>query len=324
MMTILLFLIGLGLLVGAGELLVRGSVALAVKLGVSPMVIGLTVVAFGTSVPELVVALEAALGGHPDIVLGNIVGSNICNFLLIVGAALVIRPVVIGRAMALKDCIALAVITLLFVGVLALGTIGRPLGLVMFAVLVAYNVWAFRTVRQGSDPERPSGVEGVAISGPKPRSPVIAAVFMIAGIAGVLLGADLLIDGAVGLAQAAGVSEAIIGLTLVAFGTSLPELSTSVIAAIRRHGDLALGNAIGSNMFNILGITGVTAIVTPIAVPAQILMFDAWVLIAVTLLITLAVVFRHRLGRLDGGLLLAIYLVYVASLIGGASFAVAG
>lgn len=321
-MTTLMFIAGLVLLTGCGELLVRGSVSLAKSFGVSPLVIGLTIVAFGTSVPELVVALEAALGGHPDIVLGNIVGSNICNFLLIVGAAVAIRPIAVGRDVALKESLVLAAVTIGFVAMMAFGVIGLIQGVVMLSAIVVYNVWAFRAARQTSEKAEVGGIEDVADLERGPKSLLLGMLFVALGIAGVLIGADLLIESAVVLAKQAGISEAVIGLTLVAFGTSLPELSTSIIAAIRRHGDLALGNAIGSNMFNILGITGVTAVVTPISVPAQIMAFDAWVLIGVTFLVTMAVVFRKTLGRLDGLGLLAIYCAYVVSLVAGASFAV--
>ena len=300
---------GLALLLGGGECLVRGAVGLARSLGVPPLVIGLTVVAFGTSAPELVVSLQAALGGHPDIVLGNVVGSNNANVLLIAGAAAAIRPVAAEPGAVRRDGAALMAATLAFIGLCLLGELGFGAGLALAAALAAWMARALRSARRrGSDGE--GGIEAA------PRRAAPALLLTLAGIAGVLLGARLLIDGAVDVARAAGLSEAVIGLTLIAFGTSLPELAAAGMAALRGHGDIALGNVMGSNLFNMLGIAGVTAMAAPVPVPAELLRLDLWVMLAATLLLLAALRGGRRVGRLEGGALAAAYALYIGVVVG--------
>lgn len=300
---------GLALLLGGGECLVRGAVGLARSLGVPPLVIGLTVVAFGTSAPELVVSLQAALGGHPDIVLGNVVGSNNANVLLIAGAAAAIRPVAAEPGAVRRDGAALMAATLAFIGLCLLGELGFGAGLALAAALAAWMARALRSARRrGGDGE--GGIDAA------PRRAAPALLLTLAGIAGVLLGARLLIDGAVDVARAAGLSEAVIGLTLIAFGTSLPELAAAGMAALRGHGDIALGNVMGSNLFNMLGIAGVTAMAAPVPVPAELLRLDLWVMLAATLLLLAALRGGRRVGRLEGGALAAAYALYIGVVVG--------
>ena len=313
-MTALLVIGGLLLLVGGGELLVRGAVGLAAGLGVPPLVIGLTVVAFGTSAPELVVSLQAALGGHPDIVLGNVVGSNIANILLIVGAASLFKPITVSAGLVRRDGSLLMLATLGFIGLCLIGSIGRVSGMIMIAALIAYTVWSFWAARRRSP--RGSG-EGAGELDMAPSGLLIALAVTICGVAGVILGARLLIDGAVEVARLAGLSEAVIGLTLIAFGTSLPELATAGMAAYRGHSDLALGNALGSNLFNMLAIAGVTATVIPVPVPQEILNFDLWVMLGVTAALLVMMATDRRVSRLEGGVLLAGYVTYIAVVVGG-------
>lgn len=300
---------GLALLLGGGECLVRGAVGLARSLGVSPLVIGLTVVAFGTSAPELVVSLQAALGGHPDIVLGNVVGSNNANVLLIAGAAATIRAIAAEPGAVRRDGAALVAATLAFIGLCLFGELGFGAGLALAAALAAWIAWSFRSARR-----RGSGEEGEIEAAP--RGGALALLLTLAGIAGVLLGARLLIDGAVEVARAAGLSEAVIGLTLIAFGTSLPELAAAGMAALRGHGDIALGNVMGSNLFNMLGIAGVTAMAAPVPVPAELLRLDLWVMLAATLLLLAAMRGGRRIGRLEGGALAGAYALYIGVVVG--------
>lgn len=300
---------GLALLLGGGECLVRGAVGLARSLGVSPLVIGLTVVAFGTSAPELVVSLQAALGGHPDIVLGNVVGSNNANILLIAGAAAAIRAIAAEPGAVRRDGAALVAATLAFIGLCLFGELGFGAGLALAAALAAWIAWSFRSARR-----RGSGGEGEIEAAP--RGAALALLLTLAGIAGVLLGARLLIDGAVEVARAAGLSEAVIGLTLIAFGTSLPELAAAGMAALRGHGDIALGNVMGSNLFNMLGIAGVTAMAAPVPVPAELLRLDLWVMLAATLLLLAAMRGGRRIGRLEGGALAGAYALYIGVVVG--------
>lgn len=300
---------GLALLLGGGECLVRGAVGLARSLGVPPLVIGLTVVAFGTSAPELVVSLQAALGGHPDIVLGNVVGSNNANILLIAGAAAAIRPVAAEPGAVRRDGAALMAATLAFIGLCLLGELGFGAGLALAAALAAWMAWSLRSARR-------RGSEGEDEIEAAPRGAALALLLTLAGIAGVLLGARLLIDGAVDVARAAGLSEAVIGLTLIAFGTSLPELAAAGMAALRGHGDIALGNVMGSNLFNMLGIAGVTAMAAPVPVPAELLRLDLWVMLAATLLLLAAMRGGRRIGRLEGGALAGAYALYIGVVVG--------
>ncbi len=309
--TILMVAGGILLLLGGGEFLVRGAVGLARSLGVPPLVIGMTVVAFGTSAPELVVSLQAALSGHEDIVLGNVVGSNIANLLLIVGVAAAIRSIGADSGAVQRQSLVVLVATLAFVGLCLFGSLESVAGLAMLLLLIGYTVWSFRSSR---DSEAPEELETA------PRSAVIAAAISLVGMAGVLVGARLLIDGAVEVARLAGLSEAVIGLTLIAFGTSLPELAAAGIAAWRGHGDLALGNALGSNLFNMLGIAGVTAIVTSVPVPVELLRFDLWAMLGVTVLCLLAARSGRRITRVEGGLLAAAYVVYIGMTVTPASF----
>ncbi len=316
-MTMLLVGGGLVLLLGGGEVLVRGSVSSANALGISPLVIGLTVVAFGTSAPELVVCIEAALTDHADIVLGNVVGSNVANTLLVVGAAAMIGPLVVAGAIARREGAVLVAFTALFVVVCLWGTIPRPLGAALVVILGGYTYWSFKAARREDHVASQTADEAVAELGEIPKSPAVGIALTLAGIVGVVVGANLLIDGAVDLARTAGVSEAVIGLTLIAFGTSLPELATSVIAALRGHGDLSIGNVIGSNLFNMLGIVGATAVVAPVPVPGQIMGYDLWVMAGVTLFLVAVMVLVGRVGRAVGTVMVLAYGAYIVSLFGG-------
>ena len=301
---------GFALLLGGGELLVRGAVGLARGLGVSPLVIGLTVVAFGTSAPELVVSLQAALGGHPDIVLGNVVGSNIANILLVVGAAAALGAIRVGPGLLRRDGVVLAAATAGFAGACLLGGLGFAVGAAMLAALAGYTAWSFHAARRrgpGADSAAGEELESA------PRNAWAALALTAAGIAGVLLGARLLVESAVEIARAAGLSEAVIGLTLIAFGTSLPELATAAMAALRGHAAIAVGNALGSNLFNMLGIAGATALVAPVPVPPEIAARDLWVMLAVTALLLLAMRGERKISRAEGAAAIAAYALYIAA-----------
>ena len=307
MSTPVLLLLGLVLLAVGGDVLVRGAVATATRLGVSPLLIGLTLVGFGTSTPELVTSLEAALRGAPGIAVGNVVGSNIANILLILGVAAVIAPFAVGAAFR-RDGTAVVLSAVLLVAVCLLGRIGPVIGGAFLALLLAYLVLS---VRQ----DRAAGA-GAATAPPerKPMPVPLALLLVAGGIAATILGARWLVEGAVRLAAGLGVSETVIGLTIVAVGTSLPELVTSVTAALRRQGDIAFGNVLGSNVFNVLFILGATALVRPIDVPASIARVDVWVVLAASLGLALVARTGWRVTRAEGAGLLAAYLAYLAYL----------
>lgn len=298
--------LGLVLLVAGGESLVRGAVALAARFGVSPLLIGLTVVGFGTSTPELVTSLQAAFAGSPGIAVGNVVGSNIANILLIFGLSAVMAPFVVSRAAFKRDGSVVLAATVAVVLISLFGDLGRLTGAFLLAGLVGYLVMAYRG-------ERASGAEvpGVEIDAPAQRPVLVSVAIAAFGIALTVFGARLLVDGAIGLATRFGISDAIIGLTIVAIGTSLPELVTSIIAAIRKQGAIAFGNVVGSNIYNILGILGITALVKPIPIPEDIARLDVWIMLVATVALAVVAATGWRATRAEGLALLASYAVYI-------------
>ena len=303
---------GLLLLVSGGEALVRGSVTLARNLGVSKLVIGLVLVGFGTSMPELVTSLDAALIGSPGIALGNVIGSNIANTLLILGLTAAITPIACDPRAFRRDGPMLAIATLLCIGFALSGAFGRGIGLLFVAVLLGYTVFTYRAERCEDDASARLHRHEAELGEPTPQSTWLGVLIAVAGVGLLIAGAHFMVTGSVALARQLGVSETIIGLTLVAVGTSLPELSISLVAAVRRQTDLAFGNIIGSNIFNILGILGVAAIVAPIAVPPKIVDYDLWILAATTLLLIVFAMTDWKLSRREGLIFFAGYAGYVA------------
>jgi cation:H+ antiporter len=316
---------GLILLALGGEFLVRGAVQVAEKFGVSPLVIGLTLVGFGTSTPELVTSVQAALIGSPGIAVGNIVGSNIANILLILGLSAIVFPIAVGSN-ALKRDGGLVVVTALALTLVGLvWTLDRFVGLIFLAALITYIVYAFRQERVATAAdghtaayEKCEAFEQMhepVLNPPanKPKSPGIAIPLLTAvgGLVLVVIGGRFFVDGAVSMARGFGISETVIGLTIVAIGTSMPEFITSVVAAIRKQSDVALGNILGSNIYNILGIGGVTALIAPTAIPAQIATFDNLVMVAISVVLLGLARTGWKIGRLEGALLLAGYIAYV-------------
>lgn len=313
--SILLVAGGLVLLALGGELLVRGAVGMAARLGISPLLAGLTIVGFGTSMPELATSVQAAMAGSPGIAIGNVVGSNIANILFILGLSAVILPLAVNPASFKRDSIALGGSALLATGAVMIGLIGMAAGVLLVSALIGYIWWAYKSESATHDAEALRH-EHEAEDRPVPpdTSPVLLGGMIVAGLVAAIFGAGWLVDGATVLASAAGVSEAVIGLTVVAVGTSLPELIACVVAVLRKHEDVALGNIVGSNIYNLCGILGLTAIIHPIEVPAEIASFDIWVMLGVTALLIVQLRSGWRLSRLEGLLLLAIYAGYTASL----------
>ena len=288
---------GFVLLIAGGETLVRGAVALAARLNVSPLVIGVTVVGVGTSMPELVTSVQAGLIGSPGIAYGNIVGSNIANILLILGVSALMWPMAVERATLRRDGLAMAMGTAIFALVAMTLPMPRWAGALLIAILAGYLLWTIRT-------DEHAGVT-VEDDPPAPLSRAVAVTLL--GLVLVVAGGAFLVDGAVALARGLGVADAVIGVTIVAVGTSLPELITSVMAALRRQAEVALGNVLGSNLFNLLGIGGATALMAPGPVPAAILARDLPVMLAATAVILALAWIGARLSRVDGVFLLAGY-----------------
>lgn len=319
MMQGLFLLLGLVLLIGGGDILVRGAVRIAERLRLSPMLIGLTVVGMGTSMPELAASVQASLAGSPGIALGNIVGSNIANALLILGAAALIAPIAVQSKALWRDG---GVATLAAMALLAAGAsvgLSRAAGFAFLCAMAGYIYFAYRQERAGAPHgaayDRAIAMEEVdpaLVPHDKPTASLATALALFAvGLALIVAGGVVLVDAAIQIAQQLGISDAVIGLTIVAVGTSFPELITSVIAAYRRQGDIALGNVLGSNIYNILFIGGITGVVAPTAVPASIMGFDLWVLLATSVLVMVLALTGRRLGRIEGLTLVAAYCVYL-------------
>ncbi len=314
--------LGLVILLLAGDSLVRGAVNMSLRLGVPALIVSLTIVAFGTSAPELLISISAILDGVPGLAMGNVVGSNTANILLVLGVPALISGLSIGdcgdtRRSYLQMLAASALFTVLAFN----GVITWVQGLVLLAALGLMLSSAFRValthrraVAAGLEEETEEDTE---VEGADPDMPWWkVGLFLLLGLIGLPLGADLLVDASTNIARHFGVSETVIGLTLVALGTSLPELATTVMAALRNQADVAIGNVIGSNMFNLLAIIGFSALVGPIPVEPGIVQFDIWVMLAASLLLAPVVFLRWHMGRIWGVGLSALYVAYVLMVLG--------
>ncbi|MBP5857867.1 calcium/sodium antiporter [Marivibrio halodurans] len=328
--------VGLAMLFIAGEGALRGAIGLAQKLGVSPAMIGLTVVGFGTSAPELVVTLDAALQGQSALAIGNVVGSNISNLLLILGVGAVISPLTCEAGAAKRDAGMMIGTAIILVALGMTGEIVRWQGAIMVAMLVGILFWSYRCDRRtqkkaaadkaaadraaaeaaaeaGTDPDD-IHVKELEEVGEVPQNIWVILALNIVGLAGLLFGAHLLVDGATGIAYRFGVPQSIVGLTLVALGTSLPELAATVVAALRHHTDVAIANVMGSCVFNVLSILGITAIVQPLVISPDIQAIDLWVMLAASLLVMVLLIRACTIGRFGGAVLLLAYVAYIGSM----------
>ncbi|MDX1508189.1 MAG: calcium/sodium antiporter [Woeseiaceae bacterium] len=309
-MNLVWLLAGIGLLTAGGEILIRGSLAAATRLGVSPLLCGLVIVGFGTSAPELVVSVTAAIERQPDIAIGNVVGSNIGNGLLILGVCGLIRPLYVRPLALFRDATTGIAASILFLLLAAGSALGRFDSVILLSAFVLYLGWAYWSERYHSAPSaQVHEAEAQEISA-LPNSVFWTVASVIGGLMLLIGGSRVLLAGAVGISEDIGVSEAAIGLILVAVGTSLPELTISVLATLRNHIDVAVGNVLGSNIFNLLGILGVSALLQPLPIHDRILQFDQWVLLGSSILVLLLLYTAKRLARWEGGILLAGYAGY--------------
>ncbi|WP_417671729.1 calcium/sodium antiporter [Roseibium sp.] len=315
-MLVLQLVAGLGLLVLGGDFLVRGSVGLAERWNISPLLIGIVLVGFGTSTPELMTSLIAALDGAPGIAVGNVVGSNSANILFILGVAAVLSPLRADPRALLRDGLVMLFAAIACLALSYIGTIHRVSGLLLVLSLTAYLLVTYLAERGTNSPSaQMHRAEGRATTArPWSQSYPALGALAVSGLALTLLGAKWLVDGSVDLARQFGISETVIGLTIVAVGTSLPELVTSVVAALKRQSDIAFGNIVGSNIYNILGILGFTALITPIDVPARIIAFDIWIMLGATVLLLAFAHTGHRVSRREGAVLLCAYGLYIGTL----------
>ena len=319
----LFILFGLILLFAGGEASLHGAVSLAKRLGVSPAIIGLTIIGFGTSAPELVVTIQATFAGQQGLAIGNVVGSNISNLLLILGVGAMICPLICSPAALKRDgLMMLFAFSILFI-LARIGVIQSWHGAIMLAILIIFIVWSYYCDRKSSQAVK----NNIAINNEaaelhireaeeiseKPATTVISILYIIAGLFCLVGGAHILVLGAVNIAQSYNIPDTIIGLTIVSIGTSLPELAATVIAAMRRHTDVAIGNIIGSCLFNIFSILGITAMISPIEIAADIRDFDIWVMIAAALVLIPLLNKNRKLCHFDGAILITLYMAYMTS-----------
>lgn len=319
-LEIAMFLVGLVILYFAAETLVQGASAMALRLGITPLIVGLTVVAFGTSAPELVVSLAAVYTDSDAISVGNILGSNIANLALILGISAIIRPITVSNEVIQREYPVMLAASVLMVGLSYDGMISRIDGAMLVTCMVVYlgymGVMARKVIRTGKeegaalsvleDLEELGGLDG----DPKSSSNVKDMARVVVGIIGLTAGAKLMVDAAVIIASDLGISQLVIGITIVAIGTSLPELATSVVAALRGESDIAVGNVVGSNVFNILSVIGIVSCIKPIQVSPDAVTYDLWVMLGVTLLVWPVMWSGKRIARGEGILFLILYVTY--------------
>lgn len=300
-------LAGFVLLIGSGKYLVKGSVALASWFGLSTLVIGVTVVAFGTSAPELLVSTQAALKDHPEISLGNVIGSNISNIAIVLALTALILPIPVKRKSLLRDWPFMMAVSLLFFLVIQDGTLSRIEGIGFNLLLIVFVLFTLKSSGKNSDDK--------SVDTTVKMRPWKAGLIILISAAGLVFGANLLVENAVIIAKSLDVSEKAISITMIAVGTSLPELTTSIMAALQKETDISIGNIIGSNIFNILSVLGITSIIKPIPVARDIFIDIIWMLIISALLFLFLLPLRKsKLSRFEGILLLGVYVYYIYTL----------
>ena len=313
---VLMFLAGLAVLVVGADVLVRGASRLAVSFGVSPLVVGLTVVAFGTSAPEMAVSVGSALAGTPDLAIGNVVGSNIANVLLILGISALITPLLVDEQIIRQEIPIMIGASALLVVMALDGNIGLLESIVLFALVIAYTVFLVIQSRRASKAVQDEFETGIPTSTWDSHWAVQIGL-IAAGLAMLVVGADWLVDAAVAFARAFGVSDLVIGLTVVAVGTSMPEIATSIVAAMRGQRDIAVGNVVGSNVFNILAVLGAAGIASGAGLPVSEAArnFDLWVMLAVAFACLPIMITGREIARWEGVIFLAYYAAYTAWLV---------
>ena len=311
---LVILVIGLIILILGGELLVRGSSSIALKAKISPLVVGLTIVAFGTSAPELLISIKAALAGSPDMTMGNVVGSNICNLALVMGITALIGPISVNSDSIKIDWpVAIGSSLILYFLLKARPQLDIWTGILFLSILISYTLYIIVKSRKETKAQL---LENESAEIPaKSKSPTRDVIYIILGCIGLYYGSDWFVGGARDLAMTLGVSERVIGITVLAVGTSLPELVTAIVAAVKGETDLAVGNLMGSNIFNILSILGLTSIITPIEVSSEIIQYDLLALILITIIILPMMLYKRVIGRISGAILLLLYVYYTYTVI---------
>lgn len=313
---ILLIVLGLAVLIVGGEFLVKGAVGIAEKAHLSKLVIGMTVVSFGTSAPELIVSIQAAMEGAPGIAIGNVVGSNIANLGLVLGITVIIFPIVVGRNTIRKDWPFMMLATLLFIAFSWDLVIQRWEGAILIVLLIGFIFFMIRTSRRATKAAKIDvSLTDEIIEEPTPKNIWLSLMFLAIGLTGLFFGAGWLLDGAIDLAKMAEMDERVIGVTIVAFGTSVPELVTSAVAAFRKETDISIGNLIGSNIFNIMAVIGITSVIFPINVDDQSVNVDMIWMLGISLVLLPMMIFGKHFGRFKGVILFAGYITYITILV---------
>ena len=313
----LLLVVGIVVLIVAGDFLVRGAAALARHWGIPALIVGLTIVAFGTSAPELVVGIQAVMKGAGQLASGNVVGSNIANVLLALGLPAMIMAIPTNMPGVGRNALVAMAATVIFI---VLAFLGNPLqmwqGAILFGGIVIYLLWMFRLAKQGADDpilaemtEIEEGEDGL------PTNVLMSGLYVIGGFIGLVIGGNLIVDNAVHIASVMGIDETIIGLTIVAIGTSLPEVATVIVAAYRGHSEVAIGNVLGSNIFNLFAVMGASALAGPVGIDKQLFVFDFWVMLVAMVFLLVFIGTRKPIGRKTGTMLMIGYILYLAALV---------
>lgn len=318
MLAAVLLVVGLGLLWKAADFLVSGAVSLANRLGVSPLIIGLTIVAMGTSAPEVAASVAAALRGTGDIAIGNVYGSNIANLALVGGLCALIRPISVRLRVLKREIPAMLVVALLLYPALYNLVISRVEGiifLVIFAAMIALTILqSKRQIKERPEVETELDDEIATVKKVRPKALWVSCVFIGGGLAGLAIGAEVTLRGAIAIGQKAGLSEAVIGLTIVAVGTSLPELATCLVAAFKGQDDISIGNLVGSNIFNTLLVTGTAGVVRPLSITSRLAGTDYWIMVGVSGAFMIMAAGGRKIGRIDGVILSCVYVGYIVYL----------
>ncbi len=307
---------GLLILIVSGEFLVRGAVGIAKKFQISTLVIGMTVISFGTSAPELIVSVNAAIGGHPEIAIGNVIGSNIANIALVLGITVLILPLIVDRNTKRIDYPMMLLAALLFAVFALNGSIDFLEGIILFIILVLFTYFLIRNSRKATKLLNSTGATKADEElGKTSQNMVVSLTYLAVGLIGLYFGAGWLVDGASSIALHFGMEERVIGVTVVALGTSAPELITSVVAAYRKEADISIGNLIGSNIFNIMAVIGIAAMIQPIEVSEATINIDMIWMIGITIALLPLMLIGKKLGRFKGVMLISTYIVYIALLL---------
>lgn len=316
--TIALFgilIVGIILLIAAGDFLVRGAAALARKFGIPSLIVGLTIVAFGTSAPELVVSVQAVLAGASEMAIGNVIGSNIANVLLVLGLPALIMAIPTDTPGVTRNAFVAIVAAVIMIILISVNSpMMRWQGAILFAGIIAYLVWMFGLAKSGSDDPALKEMAEIDDMGGMPAKTGLSVLFIIGGIIGLAIGGNLIVNSGREIATTFGVSDEVIGLTLVAIGTSLPELATVIVAAWRGETEVAIGNVLGSNIFNIFAVLGVAALTGPVVIPADLLVFDVWVMLAASVALLFMIITRKPISRTAGIIFFGGYVLYIGAI----------